>query len=172
MKKITATIIFLFCITALMAQKKYSISAKVGSGISVNSPSATPFTLEALGHYNLTPHWAFGGGLGYGLYSNVSLIPLYANIKYTINPTTKYKLFADCSAGYGFALGKHNNGGFYFNPEFGVQRKLWGKTFLISAGYNVQNLERLKSSSNTYFTSQFIESVGFHSISIKLGIVF
>lgn len=173
MKKIIGIIILsLFITFNLSAQQKYSVSAKMGTGVSVSTPSATPFTLEALGHYNLTQHWAFGAGMGYGLYDKVSLIPLYGNIKYTINPKSKYNMFADCSAGYGFALGSDNNGGFYLNPEFGVQHKLCGKTFSLAAGYGIQNLKRLKSNSNEYFTSQFVESVRFHSVSLKLGIMF
>lgn len=172
MKKIILMIAILASSVSLLAQDKYSISAKVGSGISMSSPDITPFTVEAMVHYNLTSHWAFGAGTGYGLYDNISAIPLYANVKYTINPKAKYNMFADCSIGHSFAVGSGKNGGFYLNPEFGVQRKLWNKTFSFAVGYQWQDLERRKSNSDNYVSSQFIEELCLQSVSLKLGVIF
>lgn len=172
MRKTGLLIIAIVCCISLFAQKKVSYSAKIGSGIAMSSPAITPFTLEAMAHYNLTNHWAFGAGTGYGLYDNISAIPLYANVRYTINPKTKNNLFADCSVGHSFALGSGKNGGFYLNPEFGVQRELWHKTFSVAIGYQLQELEREKSNSDSYVSSQFQEKLSIHSINIKLGIVF
>jgi len=172
MRKIIIFLLFISCIIDLSAQQRYSISARVGTGISMSKPSATPFTVEGLGHFNYNYHWAIGAGTGYGLYDNISIIPLFANIRYTLNPTATYNLFADCSAGYGVALGNDNNGGFYMNPAIGVQRRLWSKYFTFSAGYQLQNLERLKRHSNEYISSEFVESLSFSSFSLKVGIVF
>lgn len=172
MRKIFLLIIATVCCISLFSQEKVSYSAKIGSGISISSLSITPFTVEAMIHYNLTNHWAFGAGTGYGLYDNISAIPLYANVKYTINPKTKYNMFADCSAGHSFAFENGKNGGFYLNPEFGLQRELWHKTFSVAIGYQLQELERRKSNSDSYVSSQFVETLSVHSISIKLGIVF
>jgi len=172
MKKILVTISVLIISVSLFAQEKYSILAKIGSGISMNSPEITPFTLEGVAYYNLTSHWAFGGGAGFGLYDDISVVPLCLNIKYIMNPKAKYNLFASCSAGYGFALGDGKKGGSLLNPEFGVQHKLWDQTFLVAIGYRLQKLERLKSNSNDYMLSQFTEELNLNSVSIKLGVIF
>ncbi|MDU1904598.1 MAG: hypothetical protein E6772_07435 [Dysgonomonas sp.] len=172
MKKIIIALLLVLGTSHLAAQQKYSVSARLGTGISVSTPSAAPFTAEVLGHYHLNPHWAVGAGTGYGLYDNVSTIPLFANAKYTLNPSAAYNFFADCSAGYGFALGSDKNGGFYLNPAIGVQHQFWNNMFSFSVGYQLQNLERLKSHSNEYVSSQFEESLIFSSISLKLGITF
>lgn len=172
MKRIITLLFFISSVIYLSAQQRYTISAQMGTGIPMSEPSATPFTAEVLGHYNLNPHWAIGAGTGYGLYDEVSTIPLFANAKYILNPTAVYNVFANCSAGYGFALGNDNNGGLYMNPAIGIQRRLWNKTFTFSAGYQLQKLERLKSHSNEYVSSEFTESLSFSSISLKLGIIF
>ncbi len=172
MKKIIATILTTVCILSLSAQKKYSIAINAGAGISMSSPDITPFGIETMAHYNLNSHWALGGGTGFEQYDNISVIPLYANVKYTINPLAKYNVFADCSAGYGFAPKKENNGGFLLNPEFGVQCELWDKMFSIAVGYGAQKLERLKSNSDNYASSRFVEKLDLSSVNIKLGIIF
>jgi hypothetical protein len=172
MKKITLTLLLAFCILNISAQEKITYTAKIGSGIPMSTPHITPLTVEGMAHYNLTSHWAFGAGTGYGLYDDISSIPLYANIKYTIRPYATYNLFADCSVGYGFALGNKNNGGFYMNPEFGIQRKIWNKTFSIAVGYQWQDLERRKSHNDKYVSSQFVECLSVQSVSFKLGIMF
>jgi hypothetical protein len=172
MKKIIIALLLVWCTLYLAAQQKYSVSARLGTGISISTPSATPLTAEILGHYHLSPHWAVGAGTGYGLYDNVSTIPLFANAKYTLNPSAAYHFFADCSAGYGFALGNDKNGGFYLNPAIGIQHHFWNKMFSFSVGYQVQNLKRLKSHSNEYVSSQFEESLSFSCISLKLGVTF
>lgn len=171
MKKI---ILFLFFISSsvLLPAQQYSASVRLGTGLSMSEPSAVPFTVEGIGHFNYNSHWAFGAGTGYGLYDDISTIPLFANIKYILNPVFEFVFFADCLAGYGFALTDDNNGGFYLNPALGIEKRLWKKRFTLSAGYQLQKLERLKSSSNGYVSSQFAESLSFSSISLKLGIIF
>lgn len=173
MKRIViALLALIICMLNISAREKYSLTAKVGSGIPMSIPHITPFTIEAMAHYNLTSHWAFGAGTGYGQYDNISTIPLYANVKYTIRPQAKYNMFANCSAGYGFAIGDKKDGGFYLNPEFGVQRKFWNKTFSIAVGYQWQDLERLKSNTDNYVSSKFVESLSAQAITFKIGIMF
>ena len=172
MKKITLILILALCIIGVSAQDKITYTAKIGSAIPMSTPNITPFNVEAIAHYNLTSHWAFGAGTGYGLYDGISLIPIYANVKYTIKPDAKYNFFADCSIGYSFALGDKNNGGYYLNPEFGIQRKFWNKTFSFTVGYQWQYLERRKRHNDEYVSSQFVEDLWTQSISFKLGITF
>ena len=172
MKKIILTLVLVLFILNTSAQDKISYTAKIGSGIPMSTPNITPFNVEAMAHYNLTSHWAFGAGTGYGSYDGISTIPLYANVKYTIKPHAKYNFFADCSIGYSFALGDKNNGGYYLNPEFGIQRKFWNKTFSFAVGYQWQDLERSKSHKDDYVSSQFVEELWMQSISFKLGITF
>jgi len=83
MKKITLILILALCIIGVSAQDKITYTAKIGSAIPMSTPNITPFNVEAIAHYNLTSHWAFGAGTGYGLYDGISLIPIYANVKYT-----------------------------------------------------------------------------------------
>ncbi|MDR2916595.1 MAG: porin family protein [Tannerella sp.] len=172
MKKVIVATLITVCVLSLSAQKRYSVTINAGAGISMSSPDITPFGIETMAHYNLNSHWALGGGTGFGQYDNISVIPLYANMKYTINPQAKYNVFADCSAGYGFAPEKDKNGGFLFNPEFGVQHKLWDKIFSIAVGYESQKLERLKSNSDNYVSGRFVEKLDLSSVSLKLGIIF
>lgn len=172
MKRFLLLIAILISLTSVSAQEKYSVSAKVGSGISMSSPGITPFTIEAMAHYNLTKHWAVGVGSGFGQYDDVSVIPLYTSVKYVINPDAKFNMYVDCSTGYSFALGEYENGGFLCNPEFGIQHVLWGKTFTAGVGYGFQKLERRKSNSDDYVSSEFVEKLNLNTLSLKLGVTF
>lgn len=172
MKNLLALIIIISCSTNLSAQKKYSYSAKIGTVSAINTPKITPFTMEVTTHYALTRHWAVGLGSGFAQYDNISIIPLYANIQYIINPKAENRFFADCAIGHSFAFGKKRRGGYLLNPEFGVQKRVLKKTFILAIGYKLQNIERVKSHSDNYVSSEFTEKLCSQGISAKIGLVF
>ena len=65
------------------------------------------------------------------------------------------------------------DGGFYLFPSVGVRMNLLSdKEMLFSLGYGLQDLKRLREYSTPYLDSSYEESLSFHSLSFKLGIVF
>ncbi len=154
------------------AHRTYSLGITVGTGLSLTSPSSTPFTWQVLGYYYLTERWSLGAGTGLSFYEKM-LIPLYGDVRFQIGRTRRFTPYAELAMGYSFAPDKNVNGGFFMNPSFGFQYPLKNRIKLqLAIGYEVQSLECLKKQSDNYFHKEFAEKLSHHSLSFKLGIKF
>lgn len=174
MKKILLILVAFFVVAVSRAQDRdhFSFATTIGTGISMSTPSSTPFAWQVLGYYNLSQRWAVGVGTGISAYEKV-LIPLFADLKFNITKPHKFTPYVECGAGYSFAPDKNANGGLYLNPSVGVQWAVCTKMKLLFAvGYEIQKLERLKSHNNQYFEAEFHEKLSHNSISIKIGVLF
>lgn len=79
--------------------------------------------------------------------------------------------YIECSAGYGFALSREATGGIYVNPSIGVSYSLYKRLrLMMSVGYELQKLERLKRIDNEIAGVEFSEIFTHNLISIKIGI--
>lgn len=59
------------------------------------------------------------------------------------------------------------------NPSIGTQHSLNDKLALtFSLGYEIQNLERLRTYENEYYKAEFAEKLNHNSISLRIGLVF
>lgn len=151
---------------------KLSFSTTIGSGLSISTPSKTPFTGQVLGHYRLTEKWYIGAGTGLSLYEKM-LIPVFGDVKFRIGRIRKVTPYAELGMGYAFAPDRNVNGGFFMNPSFGIQYSLKNRMKLqFAIGYELQELERLKKHADDYFAKEFAEKLNHHSISLKLGFIF
>jgi hypothetical protein len=131
-----------------------------------------PFTWQVLGYYNLTERWVVGAGTGLSFYEKM-LIPLYADVRFQLGRTRKITPYAEIGVGYSFAVEGDANGGFFMNPSIGIRYPLKNKMELqFSIGYELQELERLKKQTDSYFSKEFSEKLSHHAISIKLGLIF
>lgn len=171
-------IVFLCCITgiakaqAIFDRGKLSFATTVGTGLSINTPSSTPFTWQLLGYYNLSERWAVGAGTGVSFHEKM-LIPLYGDIRFKIGRTRKFTPYAEWGMGYSFAPQDDANGGFFMNPSLGIRYALKNKIKLrLAIGYELQELERLKTHTDDYFVKEFVEELKHHMISVKLGLEF
>ena len=161
-----------FCANGQTAERNFSYAAAIGTGISMSEPSHTPFTVQVLGHYRISERFSAGVGSGLSFYE-MMLIPLFADAKFDLTRPRKFTPYVNCAGGYAFAPNKNANGGVFLNPSLGVQYALPNKLKLqLSAGYELQNLERLKETENVYFASSFAEQLNHHLLTIKVGIVF
>lgn len=125
-----------------------------------------------LGYYNFTDRWAIGMGAGLSFYEEM-LIPVFADVRFQIGRTRKFTPFAELGIGYSIAPESDVNGCFYLNPSIGVLYPLKNKLKLqLAIGYELQELERLKTQTDQYFQKQFAEELSHHSVSIKLGFKF
>lgn len=112
-------------------------------------------------------------GTGFSLYDKEVLIPLFADVRFNIVKPARFTPFLNCGVGYSFAPSKEVNGGFYLFPAIGVETSLFSKyTVLLSLGYELQELDRLKEYTTPSFVSSYQESLSLHSLSLKVGIVF
>lgn len=176
MKRIFIIIVLSLIINTMKAQNgnenKFSFATTIGTGISMNAPSSTPFTWQALGYYNLSGRWSVGAGTGLSFYEKM-LIPLYADVRYQIGRTRKFTPYTELGIGYSFALSENANGGFFINPSIGIQYPLRNKMKLqFAIGYELQELERLKKQTDNYFHKEFTEQLSHNMISFKLGLFF
>lgn len=176
MKKIVFAIIVAFISIGVNAQgswaEKLSFATSIGTGISMSSPSHTPFSCQAMGYYYLNNRFSIGAGTGLSLYEK-ALIPVFVDVKFAILKLRKFTPYLECASGYSFAPDKEANGGFYLNPSVGVQYAMGGKKRLFFAvGYEMQKLERLKRQEQTLFTAEFAEKLSHKSVSIKMGFMF
>lgn len=174
MKKILLALTFVITSVTLNAQlsERLHLSTSIGTGISMSPPAYTPFTWQALGHYEFTNRFSTGIGSGISIYEKI-LIPLFADVQFAIIKPRKFTPYLGCSIGYSFAPDKNANGGFYLNPSVGVKYKLHSKLQLFFAlGYELQKLERLKKYENSLLTTEFAEKLNHNSISLKMGITY
>ncbi len=173
MRKIILAVLSVFSI-AVDAQVADNItfSTYVGTGLSMSTPSSTPFLWQVMGHYNVNSHFAAGIGTGISVYEK-TLVPLYADVKYNISKPHKFVPYVECGIGYGFAFDKNTNGGFYLSPSLGVQYTIGEKRkILFSIGYELQELERLKRYNDKYVNTEFQEHLSHSSICFKIGYAF
>ena len=145
----------------------------VSTGIPMSTPSTVPFALEGRALYSLSSRFAAGVGTGFSLYDKEALIPLAGNLQFNLLKPGRFTPYLDCAAGYSFAPASKVDGGFYLFPSVGIRMNLLSdKEMLFSLGYGLQDLKRLQEYSTPYLDSSYEESLSFHSLSFKLGIVF
>lgn len=177
MKKILFTLLACLALFTAHAQTdnkgcKISYATTIGTGLSMSTPSSTPITWQVLGYYNLTKRCSVGVGTGLSFYEKM-LIPLFGDIRFQIGRTRRFTPYAEFGMGYSFAPQSNANGGFFMNPSIGIQYPLKNKMSLqLAVGYELQELERLKTHTDDYFSKEFIEKLSHHSISIRLGLKF
>lgn len=176
MKRIFFSILLSITVLGVKAQnifvEKISFATTVGTGLSMSTPSSTPFTWQVLGYYNLSDRWAFGVGTGLSFYEKM-LIPMFGDVRFQIGRERKITPIAEFAMGYSFASSSSANGGFFMNPSIGIQYPLKNKMKLqLALGYELQELERLKKQTDSYFHKEFAEELSHHTISAKLGLRF
>jgi hypothetical protein len=172
MKRLIVIFFVLAAFTARSQEREFSVATTFGTVIPMNSPASTPFTWRVLGYYNPAPRWSVGAGTGLSFYEK-TLLPLYGDVRYLIGRPRLFNAFAECAAGYSFAVSGDANGGLFVEPSVGVQCRLpGGLALVLSAGYELQKMERLKRQSDNYFTKEFAEKLTHGGISIRLGLRF
>ena len=178
MKQLIFTIILCITFVSVKAQnnssseRRVSFATTFGTGLSIDEPSTTPFTWQALGYYNITDRWAVGVGTGLSFYEKM-LIPVYGDVKFQIGRKRKFTPYTEFAMGYSFAPSSDANGGIFMNPSIGISYPLKNKMKLqLAVGYELQKLERLKTQTDIYFLKEFEEQLNHHSISVRIGLGF
>lgn len=174
MKKSTLLLIAVFAAFTAYGQvpSRFSCSTALGTGFAMSEPATTPLVWRLTGYYNVSRRFSAGIGTGLSFYEK-TLIPLFADARFLITRPRRFTPYAACAAGYGFAPGKEASGGLLLNPEVGVQYALPGRTHLfLSAGYELQHLDRLKKYAGPYFSAEFKEKLRHGTILLKIGFLF
>ena len=176
MKRFIFIILLCIAVSSVKAQtngeSKISFATTIGTGLSMSTPSSTPFTWQVLGYYKLTDRWSAGVGTGLSFYEK-TLIPVYGSIRFQIGKERKFTPYAECATGYSFAPSGNANGGYFMNPSIGIQYPLKNKMKLqLAVGYELQELERLKKHTDGFFLKEFEEKLSHHYISFKIGLRF
>lgn len=80
MRKIVFVLFFVITSITLNAQlpERLSFSTSIGTGISMNPPTSTPFTWQVLGHYEINNRFSAGIGSGISFYENSLLVTEFA----------------------------------------------------------------------------------------------
>ncbi|MDR0543906.1 MAG: hypothetical protein LBG30_00950 [Odoribacteraceae bacterium] len=174
MKRFVFVMLLCIAVSSVKAQphgkSSISFATTIGTGLSI--PSSTSFSWQVLGYYKLTDRWSAGAGTGLSFYKKM-LVLACGNIRFQIGRERKFMPYAECAAGYSFALSDNANGGFFMNPSIGIQYPLKNKIKLqLAVGYELQKLERLKKHTDNYFLKEVEEQLSHHSISFKVGLRF
>lgn len=174
MKKGIFLLAVLFASTAVSAQtvSRFSCAVSLGTGIALNQPASTPFVWRLTGYYEVTPRFFAGAGTGLSFYEK-TLVPVYAEARFSLTRPRRLTPYAACAGGYAFAVQEGVNGGLLLNPAIGVQCALRGSCRLfVQAGYEVQRLERLRRYDGPLLSAQFAEKLSHGTILLHVGLLF
>lgn len=174
MKKNFFLITALLSILGMQAKQpdRLTFATTLGTGIALNTPSRTPFAWQVAGHYTISDRFSAGIGTGVSFYEKI-LIPLFADVKFTIVKPRRITPYLECGAGYSFAPARSANGGIFLNPSFGVQYSVCkDKKITLALGYELQKLERVKKQEQALFTAEFTEKLSHRFLTIKVGFIF
>lgn len=150
----------------------FSWETTLGTAVALDRPASTPLLWQVSGYYNLSRRWAVGAGTGISVYEK-ALLPLSGSLRFRMTRPRKITPYLNCGAGYSFALASCTNGGMLLNPAIGAEIALRGKLkLLLNAGYEFQELERLKGYSDDHFSVEFRERLNHHSIVLRAGVLF
>lgn len=153
--------------------QKISYAVSAGIGVPINSPAATPVVIQGIVYCNVGARWALGIGTGVSFYDKTTLVPLYADVHFGLTRPRIFTPYLSCAAGYSFAPAKNVNGGFLLSPAVGVQWKLKPRLKVnLALGYELQELNRLKSYADPNFGYEFREQLSHNSLMIKAGVIF
>lgn len=151
---------------------RFSYTTYLGTGISMNQPSRTPLTWQAIVHYHMNKRFTIGAGTGLSVYEK-PLILLYASAQFFITQPKKFTPYLECNIGGSFAAAKQTNGGFYLSPAIGAQLRITRKLKMnVALGYEYQHLERLKKQTDEYFYTEFQEELSHQSLTLKVGVTY
>lgn len=152
--------------------RRISYATTIGTGFDMSKPSYAPFVWQLIGNYHFSERFSAGVGTGISLYEK-PMVPLFADARFRVCKPGKFTPFIQCSAGYGIAVSHDANGGIYINPAVGISYSVYKRMKLfVSAGYELQKLERLKKFDNEMISVEFSEKLSHNLISLKIGIGF
>lgn len=174
MKKEIFTLLIFFGCLGTQAQKNdpLTLSIAIGTGIDLSTPASTPFSCQTTGNYKLHPRFSLGIGTGLS-FTPKMLIPVFANLKFDLTKPAKFTPFIAWDAGYSFAPSKNTSGGLYFHPSLGLDYAIHSDhTLFMALGYEIQKLESIKTASNSFFTTEYIEKLNHQWISLRIGFAF
>ncbi|MCC8170541.1 MAG: hypothetical protein LIP00_01900 [Parabacteroides sp.] len=174
MKKISLIFVsaLLSCTVKAQTDRHFIFTTTVGTAIPLDRPASTPFTWQFAAHYPFSRRFSAGAGTGLSFYEK-TVIPLFAGMRFDLLKPRKFTPYAVAGIGYGFTLSGEANGGLYLHPAIGVRYACLKKLqFLLSAGYELQKLERRKTHGNRFFSAEWKEQLSHHSLTIKAGLVF
>lgn len=151
---------------------RFACSTSVGTGFALGRSASTPFVWRVTGYYNVGRRFSVGAGTGLSFYEK-ALVPLHVDAKFLLARPRRFTPYAECAAGYAFALRGDANGGLLLNPAVGVQYALRGGMHLFfSAGYELQKLERLREYRGDRFSAAFCEKLGHGTLMLQVGVQF
>ncbi len=174
MKKIGLIFVSALLLYTVKAQtdRHFIFTATIGTAMPLGTPSVVPFTWQLAAHYPFGERFSAGAGTGLSFYEK-TVIPLFAEARFDLLNPRKFTPYIITGIGYGFAPSRKANGGLYFHPAIGL-RYAFRKNlqFLLSAGYELQKLERRKTYENAFFLAEWIEKPVHNSLSVRAGVVF
>lgn len=145
----------------------------MGTGIPMSTPSTVPLFVQGECLYPFVNRLSAGIGTGFSLYDQEVLIPLFADVQFDVLKPARLTPFLNCRVGYSFAPSGDVNGGFYLSPAVGVKANFFSTCkLLFSLGYELQEFDRLKQYTSSYYISSWQEALSYHSLSVRLGVIF
>lgn len=174
MKKISLIFVsvLLCCTVKAQTDRHFIFTAAAGTAIPFGKPASAPFTWQLAAHYPFGERFSAGVGTGLSFYEK-PVIPLFAEARFDLLKPRKLTPYIAAGIGYGFVPSDEANGGLYLHPAIGV-RYTFRKNlqFLLSAGYEMQKLERRKEYESAFFCAGWKEKLHHNSLSIRAGLAF
>ncbi|MEI6822050.1 MAG: hypothetical protein WCL51_08935 [Bacteroidota bacterium] len=91
--------------------------------------------------YQFDKIYYIGAGMGIDVYSQVTFVPIFVDLRMNLSNSTKVTTFCAVEAGYSLGSG-YNKGGIVFNPSIGVKYYLSHTSSInLSLGFKAQENE-------------------------------
>lgn len=172
--------IALFALVGIFAQCAFSqnladrlcYQAEVAVGFPLPESHGTPMRLCQKVMYGLNPWLTCGFGAGFSRYDK-TLVPLFADLQWSVARPRQFTPFVEARVGYSFAPSPSASGG--SNLGFGI-----GASFSLSdahrvyasVGYEYQHFSQLKTFESAVVRSRFVEKIGHNALSATVGFQF
>ncbi|MFH1279353.1 MAG: hypothetical protein ABIK65_13350 [Candidatus Eisenbacteria bacterium] len=158
---------------------RFAMGGQVGL---MKSPGedGTPFAMESL--FGLVTQTGFlGFGVGYQIWPNGSMSPIYLHNRLTFGGSAKVRPFIGSDLGYSFGTIKGvsgNNGGYMLGGSLGFSVPFTGGSWFLGAGYRRQSAKEIHSTQEYdywlggYYLTEEKVSVTYDLVFVYSGFVF
>lgn len=164
--------IFCLCSFSQGFVEKLRYQTEVAVGFPLPESHGTPMRLCQKVMYGLNPRLTCGFGAGFSRYDK-TLVPLFADLQWSVARPRQFTPFVEVRAGYSFAPSPSASGGSNIGLGIGTSFCLSdAHRIYASVGYEYQHFSQLKTFESAVVRSRFVEKIGHNALSATVGFQF
>lgn len=152
--------------------EKLRYQTEIAVGFPLPESHGTPMRLCQKVMYGLNPRLMCGFGAGISQYDK-TLVPLFADLQWSVARPRQFTPFVEARAGYSFAPSPSATGGSNLGFSIGASFSLSGAHRLYaSVGCEYQHFSQLKTFESPAVRSRFVEIISHNALSVTVGFQF